>query len=81
MELLEYLEKFRYAKDTNSVALTTRENRDFEQSEKLAEQIEEAGQCIETLSEQLEHSKLLLQKYKDLVCKMQLQINARDHKI
>lgn len=71
----------RFAKDTNCVAFTTREHRDFAQAVRQAEQIEEAGQCIETLSEQLEHSKLLLQKYKDLVCKMQLQINARDHKI
>jgi predicted nucleic acid-binding Zn-ribbon protein len=45
------------------------------------EQVEIAFKCINELDWQVTKSKHVISKYKDLVVKMQLQLNSKNHKI
>ena len=46
-----------------------------------SEQIESAYKCINDLDWQVSKAKHVIQKYKDLVVKMQLQLNSKQVKI
>lgn len=69
------------SRDTSDLILTAKELKDIADLETSQTTLDQFGTALEDLDRQLGKAKLIVTKYKELVLKMQLQLNMRDRRI